>query len=91
MENYDGTIGSITAAVLKSGLSPTTAVQLVVGTAVICLYVCLYVLKAVKDIGNVAASVFRVNLLSLCTSSTSAFRRIRDHIPTKSFSSWEIF
>lgn len=30
MENFEGTIGSITAAVLKSGLKPTTAVQLIV-------------------------------------------------------------
>ncbi|KAF9455498.1 NAD(P)-binding protein [Collybia nuda] len=43
MENFEGTIGSITAAVLKSGLKPTTAVQLI----------------AVDDIGHVAAGVFK--------------------------------
>jgi len=43
MENYDGIVGSITAAVLKSGLKSTTSVQLV----------------AVQDIGKVAAGVFR--------------------------------
>jgi hypothetical protein len=30
MENYDGMIGAITVAVLKAGLKPSTAVQLVV-------------------------------------------------------------
>ncbi|KAG5643310.1 hypothetical protein DXG03_001194 [Asterophora parasitica] len=30
MENFDGTIGSITAGVLKAGLKPTTTVQLIV-------------------------------------------------------------
>ena len=31
MENFDGTIGKITAAVLRSGLQPNTLLQLVVG------------------------------------------------------------
>jgi hypothetical protein len=30
MENFDGTIGKITAAVLRSGLQPDTQLQLVV-------------------------------------------------------------
>ncbi|TFY76099.1 hypothetical protein EWM64_g7911 [Hericium alpestre] len=43
MENFDGTIGSITTAVLQCGLKPTTKLQLV----------------AVKDIGAVAVGVFK--------------------------------
>ncbi|GLB44978.1 putative nmrA-like family protein [Lyophyllum shimeji] len=43
MENFEGTIGSITVGVLKAGLKPTTTVQLI----------------AVDDIGHVAAGVFR--------------------------------
>ena len=31
MENYEGTIGTITAGVLKAGLRPETTVQLIVG------------------------------------------------------------
>ncbi|KAE9407574.1 NAD(P)-binding protein [Gymnopus androsaceus JB14] len=42
MENYEGTIGSITVSVLKAGLQPTTTIQLI----------------AVDDIGYVAAGVF---------------------------------
>ncbi|KAF5386322.1 hypothetical protein D9757_008579 [Collybiopsis confluens] len=42
MENYEGSIGSITVSVLRSGLRPTTTVQLV----------------GVDDIGHVAAGVF---------------------------------
>jgi hypothetical protein len=30
MENYEGTIGSITVAVLKEGLKPSTTLQLIV-------------------------------------------------------------
>lgn len=30
MENFNGTIGKITAAVLRSGLQPTTQLQLIV-------------------------------------------------------------
>ncbi|KAF8514794.1 hypothetical protein JB92DRAFT_2829879 [Gautieria morchelliformis] len=43
MENFDGTIGKITAGVLKCGLQPTTKQQLI----------------AADDIGHVAATVFR--------------------------------
>ncbi|KIK54611.1 hypothetical protein GYMLUDRAFT_76951 [Collybiopsis luxurians FD-317 M1] len=43
MENYEGTIGSITASVLQVGLKPTTTVQLI----------------AADDIGRVAAGVFK--------------------------------
>ncbi|KIK52967.1 hypothetical protein GYMLUDRAFT_49636 [Collybiopsis luxurians FD-317 M1] len=43
MENYEGTIGSITVGVLKAGLQPTTTIQMV----------------AIDDIGHVAAGVFR--------------------------------
>ncbi|KAJ7652842.1 NAD(P)-binding protein [Mycena polygramma] len=43
MENYEGTIGTITAGVLKRGLKPTTTTLLV----------------AVEDIGHVAAAVFK--------------------------------
>ncbi|KAG6820506.1 hypothetical protein H0H93_016313 [Arthromyces matolae] len=44
MENFEGTIGSITAGVLKSGLKHDTTIQLV----------------AVDDIGYVASAVFKV-------------------------------
>ena len=30
MENFDGTIGKVTAAVLRSGLQPNTLLQLIV-------------------------------------------------------------
>ncbi|THU81965.1 NAD(P)-binding protein [Dendrothele bispora CBS 962.96] len=43
MENYEGTIGSITVGVLKTGLKPTTTIQMI----------------AVDDIGRVAAGVFK--------------------------------
>ncbi|KAK7000305.1 NAD-binding protein [Favolaschia claudopus] len=43
MENYEGMIGAISVAVLKTGLKPTTRNQMV----------------AVDDIGHVAAAVFR--------------------------------
>ncbi|KAG6872568.1 hypothetical protein C0995_008841 [Termitomyces sp. Mi166 len=43
MENFEGTIGSITVGVLKAGLKPDTTVQLV----------------AADDIGFVAAAVFK--------------------------------
>ncbi|KAJ3881172.1 NAD(P)-binding protein [Lentinula edodes] len=43
MENYEGTIGSITVGVLKAGLQPTTTIQLI----------------AVDDIGRVAAGVLK--------------------------------
>ncbi|KAF5376279.1 hypothetical protein D9615_008517 [Tricholomella constricta] len=43
MENFDGTIGSITAGVLKAGLKPATTIQLV----------------AAEDIGHVVAGVFK--------------------------------
>ncbi|KAF8584823.1 NAD(P)-binding protein [Ramaria rubella] len=42
MENFDGTIGKITAAVLRCGLKPTTPIQLV----------------AAEDIGHVGAAIF---------------------------------
>lgn len=42
MENYDGTIGSITVGVLKAGLKSTTAIALI----------------AADDIGRVAAGIF---------------------------------
>jgi len=31
MENFDGTVGKITTAVIRCGLQPTTLVQLIVG------------------------------------------------------------
>ncbi|KIP04115.1 hypothetical protein PHLGIDRAFT_76496 [Phlebiopsis gigantea 11061_1 CR5-6] len=43
MENFDGTIGSVTATVLRCGLKPTTKLQLI----------------AADDIGRVAAAVFK--------------------------------
>ncbi|KAF9254135.1 NAD(P)-binding protein [Marasmius fiardii PR-910] len=43
MENYEGTLGSITFGVLKAGLKPTTTIQLI----------------AVDDIGRVAAAVLK--------------------------------
>jgi hypothetical protein len=33
MENYEGTIGTITAGVLKAGLRPEATVQLIVGNS----------------------------------------------------------
>ena len=38
MENFDGTIGRITAAVLRSGLKPNTQVQLVVSHSYLLLF-----------------------------------------------------
>ncbi|KAF8069920.1 NAD(P)-binding protein [Lyophyllum atratum] len=43
MENFEGTIGSVTIGVLKAGLKPATTIQLI----------------AVDDIGHVAAGVFK--------------------------------
>ena len=39
MENFDGAIGRITAAVLRSGLKPNTQVQLVVSHSYLFSYI----------------------------------------------------
>jgi hypothetical protein len=44
MENFDGTIGKITAAVLRSGLQPSTLLQLIVSRSyfLFFLYIVIY-------------------------------------------------
>ena len=42
MENFDGTIGKITAAVLRSGLQPNTQLQLIVSHSSPIIYIIIY-------------------------------------------------
>lgn len=64
MENYNGVIGSITAAVLKCGLQPSTTIQLIVRQKFTFVYFIhsIFLVQAVDDIGHVAAAVFHVSV-----------------------------
>ena len=60
MDNFDGTIGKITSAVLKAGLKKDTKIQFVVSITISAAFTLLdlHDIQAAEDIGQIALAVF---------------------------------
>lgn len=60
LDNYNDFIGSVTVAVMTHGLKEDSKLGVIVSLSCICLYPALNTTKDPKDIGHVAAAVFKV-------------------------------